>query len=187
MVSDGRRGQKHDRGHWVPRPVCKRCRSTEVLYCGASRRSQLNVQNRFGQRCAYSRWASRYTRYEDDLTLVFRDVVGQIDQNNPGLEANLDTQFAFGLTYPTQRTFFSTGGSPPFIPDAQTPSNTNEPYEDVRDLSPSFASTDILTLGFGCLQWLLFVLKMRDGTVPQTISTSYSDDEQTGKTSFPSL
>jgi hypothetical protein len=29
------------------------------------------------------------------------------------------------------------------------------------------------------------MLALRDGDVPQTISTSYSDDEQTGKYKFP--
>ena len=46
-----------------------------------------------------------------------------------------DTQFAFGLTFPTPGTFFSTGGRPPFIPDIGTTTNTNEPYLDVRDYS----------------------------------------------------
>ena len=67
-----------------------------------------------------------------------------------------DTQFAFGLTFPTPGTFWSTGGSPPFTPDDLTPTNSNEPY----------------------LDWLAFILKQK--TIPQTISTSYADDEQTG-------
>ncbi|KAF5393130.1 hypothetical protein D9757_001221 [Collybiopsis confluens] len=46
-----------------------------------------------------------------------------------GDEANLDVQFAFGLGFPAPGTFYSTGGEPPFHPDAETPSNTNEPYE----------------------------------------------------------
>ncbi|KAI9457302.1 subtilisin-like protein [Russula earlei] len=84
---------------------------------------------------------------------------GQNDQTpeNAGIEANLDTQFGFGIAFPTPGTFFSTGGSPPFVPDALTPSDTNEPYDD----------------------WLQFVLGMRADSVPQTISTSYGDDEQT--------
>ena len=59
---------------------------------------------------------------------------GQNDQNVSlaGVEANLDTQFAFGLAFPTPGTFWSTGGSPPFIPDENTPTDTNEPYIDVR-------------------------------------------------------
>jgi tripeptidyl-peptidase-1 len=51
--------------------------------------------------------------------------------------------------------FLSTGGSPPYIPDANTPTNTNEPY----------------------LDWLNYVLAQP--TIPQTFTTSYGDDEQT--------
>jgi tripeptidyl-peptidase I len=50
---------------------------------------------------------------------------------------------------------FSTGGSPPYIPDANTPANYNEPY----------------------LDWLNYILNQT--SIPQTISTSYGDDEQT--------
>ncbi|KAH9983546.1 peptidase S8/S53 domain-containing protein [Russula compacta] len=84
---------------------------------------------------------------------------GQNDQTlqDAGLEANLDVQFGLGLTYPTPATFYSVGGSPPFNPDVYTPTNTNEPYDD----------------------WLQFMLSLRSGSVPQTISTSYADDEQT--------
>jgi tripeptidyl-peptidase I len=65
---------------------------------------------------------------------------GQNSQNLPdaGPEADLDTQFAFGLTFPTPATFYSTGGSPPFTPDALTPVNTNEPYDNVRGLLLSY-------------------------------------------------
>ena len=49
----------------------------------------------------------------------------------------------------------STGGSPPFISDSITPTNTNEPY----------------------LDWLNFILAQE--TIPQVITTSYGDDEQT--------
>ncbi|KAF8437229.1 peptidase S8/S53 domain-containing protein [Boletus edulis BED1] len=73
-----------------------------------------------------------------------------------GIEANLDTQFAFGLTYPTPATFYSTGGRPPYIPEAQLPENGNEPYA----------------------KWLDYVLSQE--YLPQTISTSFADDEQTG-------
>ncbi|KAG1763179.1 peptidase S8/S53 domain-containing protein [Suillus occidentalis] len=69
-----------------------------------------------------------------------------------GLEANLDTQFGFGLTWPTPGTFFSTGGEPIFNPDLLTGTDTNEPY-----------SYD---------------------TIPQSISTSYGDDEQTVPRSY---
>ena len=65
-------------------------------------------------------------------------VGGQNSQvlQNAGPEANLDTQYAFGLAYPTPGTFYSTGGSPPFNPDAKTATNANEPYDNVRYISP---------------------------------------------------
>jgi hypothetical protein len=56
-------------------------------------------------------------------------------QQDAGPEANLDTQYAFALAYPTPGTFYSTGGSPPFTPDAKTLSDSNEPYDDVRGIS----------------------------------------------------
>ncbi|KAL1721726.1 peptidase S8/S53 domain-containing protein [Schizophyllum commune] len=73
-----------------------------------------------------------------------------------GGEADLDVQFAFGISHPIQnKTFWSTAGKPPFKPDLGTPTNTNEPYT----------------------EWLDFVLSQDD--IPLVISTSYGDDEQT--------
>ncbi|KAF7332453.1 Peptidase S53 domain-containing protein [Mycena kentingensis (nom. inval.)] len=79
-----------------------------------------------------------------------------------GEEANLDTQFGFGVAFPTPGVFWSTGGRPPFIVDAHTPVDTNEPY----------------------LDWLDHVLAQ--DYIPQTISTSYADDEQTVPFSYAS-
>ena len=68
---------------------------------------------------------------------------------------NLDIQYTEGITFPTPNIYYSTGGSPPFNPDSNTPTNTNEPY----------------------LDWLNFVLAQ--SSIPQTFTTSYGDDEQT--------
>jgi tripeptidyl-peptidase I len=78
-------------------------------------------------------------------------------QNNPGVEANLDTQYATGLSWPTPMIFYTTGGSPPFINDSNSPTNMNEPY----------------------LNWLDFIATVADNELPHTFSTSYGDDEQT--------
>ncbi|KAJ7639286.1 tripeptidyl peptidase A [Roridomyces roridus] len=96
-------------------------------------------------------------------TFKFISVNGGLDSQNAsdaGVEANLDTQFAFGLTFPAASTFYSTAGEPPFIPDIGTPTDTNEPYA----------------------QWLDFVLS--HPSPPLVISTSYGDDEQTVPESF---
>ncbi|EEB97955.1 hypothetical protein MPER_02627, partial [Moniliophthora perniciosa FA553] len=39
--------------------------------------------------------------------------------NDPGVEANLDIQYTIAMSFPTPNTYYSTGGSPPFIPDSQ--------------------------------------------------------------------
>lgn len=70
-------------------------------------------------------------------------------------EANLDAQTILGMTYPEPVYSYSTGGQPPFNPDINTPENTNEPY----------------------LTWVNFALAQKD--LPQVITTSYGDDEQT--------
>ncbi|KAF8625030.1 hypothetical protein AX17_006944 [Amanita inopinata Kibby_2008] len=80
---------------------------------------------------------------------------GLDDQSNPGVEANLDIQYTTSLSYPTPNTYYSTGGSPPFNPDSFTPTNTNEPY----------------------LDWLNYITAQSN--IPQVITTSYGDDEQT--------
>ncbi|KAI0265980.1 tripeptidyl peptidase A [Gloeopeniophorella convolvens] len=113
----------------------------------------------------YANFADLQQFYEDQVPAAVNtsfDVVlinnGHNNQtlDQAGVEADLDVQFALGLSFPTPGTFFSTGGSPPFDPDANTGStNTNEPYSD----------------------WLDFILNQT--MVPQTISTSYGDDEQT--------
>lgn len=56
---------------------------------------------------------------------------GQNSQNlsESGIEAAIDTQFAYGLTYPTPGVYWSTRGTPPFIPDAKYPENGNEVRE----------------------------------------------------------
>ncbi|KAF9559351.1 subtilisin-like protein [Agrocybe pediades] len=80
---------------------------------------------------------------------------GGNDQTDPGVQANTDIQYSTGIVFPTQNIFYSTGGSPPFTPDSQNPTNLNSPY------------LDLLTFLLG------------QETVPQTLLTSYGDDEQT--------
>jgi len=70
------------------------------------------------------------------------------------LEGNLDAELVLGFMYPTPMIAWATGGSPPFVPDLNTPTDTNEPY----------------------LVWLNYVLGQDN--LPQVISTSYGDDEQ---------
>ncbi|KAJ3761594.1 tripeptidyl peptidase A [Lentinula raphanica] len=87
---------------------------------------------------------------------------GQNNQtlSEAGDEADLDIEFGFGITFPINGTFFTTAGSPPFIPDMNNPTDTNEPYT----------------------TWLDFVLAQEE--IPLVITTSYGDGEQTVPKSF---
>lgn len=85
---------------------------------------------------------------------IAHGTVQQTPNDTVGLEGNLDIETIIGITYPTPATAFSTGGSPPFKPDVFTPTDTNEPY----------------------LAWALWALAQK--SLPQVISTSYGDDEQ---------
>lgn len=62
------------------------------------------------------------------MTLLCNAKGGQNKQSDAGAEANLDVQFALGISFPTPGTFYSTGGQPPFKLDEHAVANTNEPY-----------------------------------------------------------
>jgi tripeptidyl-peptidase-1 len=77
-----------------------------------------------------------------------------------GIEGNLDAETILGITYPTPMIVYNVGGSPPFQTDLVTPTNTNEPY----------------------LDWIQFTLNQT--ALPNVVSQSYGDDEQTVPLSF---
>ncbi|KAJ3872607.1 peptidase S8/S53 domain-containing protein [Lentinula edodes] len=98
-----------------------------------------------------------------NATFTLTEINGGLNtQNDPGVEANLDVQYATGMSWPTPMIFYSTGGEPPFIADSNEPTNTNEPY----------------------LNWLDFIATVADNDLPNTFSTSYGDDEQTVPADF---
>jgi tripeptidyl-peptidase-1 len=75
-------------------------------------------------------------------------------------EANLDVENIVGISHPLPVTEFITGGSPPFIPNVDEPTaadNENEPY----------------------LPYYQYLLSQPNWALPQVISNSYGDDEQT--------
>jgi tripeptidyl-peptidase-1 len=80
-------------------------------------------------------------------------------------EANLDAQYMLGLAQPLPVTEFSTGGRGPWIADLDQPDeadSANEPY----------------------LAFLQSVLKLSQKDLPQVISTSYGENEQSVPKSY---
>jgi tripeptidyl-peptidase-1 len=72
----------------------------------------------------------------------------------------LDVQNIVGVAHPLPVTEFITGGSPPFIPNLDEPTaadNENEPY----------------------LPYYQYLHSQKNSALPQVISNSYGDDEQT--------
>lgn len=73
-----------------------------------------------------------------------------------GGEGDLDAEYLLALAWPTPLTSWSTAGAPPFIPDADS-----KPYTEIEPY----------------LTWLDYILQQDN--LPQVISNSYADDEQT--------
>ncbi|CRG89939.1 tripeptidyl-peptidase I [Talaromyces islandicus] len=71
-------------------------------------------------------------------------------------ESNLDVQNIIGISHPLPVTEFLTGGSPPYVPSLDDTTNTNEPY----------------------LPYYEYLLSQSTESLPQVISNSYGDDEQ---------
>jgi tripeptidyl-peptidase-1 len=91
-------------------------------------------------------------------TLINSGVDNQAREGSHG-EANLDAQFQSAMSHPLPQVQFITGGSPPFVPSVSIPDgehNTNEPY----------------------LEYYTFLLNKTNEELPQVISNSYGDDEQ---------
>lgn len=82
----------------------------------------------------------------------------QTDSTHDDVEANLDIQYATSMSYKTPIVYYSTGGLGPLVPDLDQPAppSDNEPY----------------------LDFLTYILQQPDSALPQTITTSYGEDEQ---------
>ena len=93
------------------------------------------------------------------VQLINGGVNDQAVDNNHG-EADLDAENISGISHPLPVTEYITGGSPPFVPNVDEPTaadNQNEPY----------------------LNYYQYLLAQKNTDLPQVISNSYGDDEQT--------
>ncbi|KAH8694224.1 tripeptidyl peptidase A [Talaromyces proteolyticus] len=106
---------------------------------------------------------ARYEKYYGLPSQNFTKVLinNPINDQNPttpiDAESNLDVQTILGVAHPLPITEYLTGGSPPFIPSLESPTNNNEPY----------------------LPYYEYLLSQQNEDLPQVISNSYGDEEQT--------
>lgn len=102
-------------------------------------------------------------------TILINGAVDQQTPNTPeqmeraaGLEGALDVETLIGVAYPVPVVAWNVGGRPPFQASQNKIQNSNEPY----------------------MEWLHYLLAQEDGTLPQVISISYADEEQTVPESY---
>ncbi|KAI0202754.1 peptidase S8/S53 domain-containing protein [Astrocystis sublimbata] len=151
---------------------CKR------LITPACLRSAYNIGNyvpsaNSGSRIGFGSFLNESARLEDLHTyqrmfgipeqnftsIMINGAVDNQEREGSHVEANLDAQFQSAMSYPLPQVQFLTGGAPPFVPSVSIPDaehNTNEPY----------------------LEYYSFLLDKSNEELPQVISNSYGDDEQ---------
>ncbi|KKK25053.1 hypothetical protein AOCH_003729 [Aspergillus ochraceoroseus] len=129
-----------------------------------------------GSKIGFASYLEEYARYADlaafeahyaphaigqNFTVVqFHGGLNQQNATSDSGEANLDLQYIIGVSAPLPVTEYSTGGRGKLVPDLSEPDpsdNENEPY----------------------LEFLDAILKLPQEELPQVISTSYGEDEQT--------
>lgn len=111
----------------------------------------------------FTQFTTKYAPYaaKENFTYVLINggLSTQEDTVDDDVEANLDAQYAYPLSYPAKATYYSTGGLGELVPDLDQPTqadNQNEPY----------------------LDFLHYILKLPDWKLPTTLTTSYGEDEQ---------
>ncbi|KAI0405629.1 tripeptidyl-peptidase [Xylaria palmicola] len=126
-----------------------------------------------GNLVAFASYLEEYARYTDLASFESRWLPSAVGQNfsvqlvNGGLnsqnsnsdsgEANLDIQYILGVSAPIPILEYSVGGRGPLVPTVDEPGpSTNEPY----------------------LEFLTYLLDQPDSALPQTLSTSYGEEEQ---------
>jgi tripeptidyl-peptidase-1 len=128
--------------------------------------SRLGVAGYLDQYAKYdalNSFLQEYAPYATSQNFTHVEIAGgkntQNDTVHDDLEANLDIQYAASLGFKQDIVYYSTGGLGQLIPDLDQPdtnSNGNEPY----------------------LDFLEYILGLDDHELPQTITTSYGENEQ---------
>lgn len=152
-------------------PLCLRTLYGTLSYTpqvpGANKMGLTNYLEEYCNRSDTSIFLSTYRPEAASAAYEFTEVSiagGYLDNGtntadaDTGVEGDLDVQTMLGISWPTPLTTYNTGGrDPTFMPDGQTTENTDEPF----------------------LDWANYLTSQPIDAIPQVISTSYGDDEQT--------
>ncbi|KIY02846.1 uncharacterized protein Z520_01311 [Fonsecaea multimorphosa CBS 102226] len=144
----------------------------EVKAAGKNKMAHTNYLSEATNRSDIGIFLSKYrpeaAAYADQFEAI--SIAGGVLDNGTNVaaedldrEADLDADYMIGIGFPTPLTAYHTGGrDPSFVPDLVTPTNSDEPF----------------------LVWANYMAGLPDDEVPQVISTSYGDDEQTVSRSY---
>ncbi|KAK6534134.1 hypothetical protein TWF281_005472 [Arthrobotrys megalospora] len=116
----------------------------------------------YAQNDDLSKFMKKYIPGANNVTFACTSINGGKCTQHPSedfTEANLDIQYTVSASNPIPNIYYSTAGRPPVV---DLDPNTNEPY----------------------LEWLEYMLKLSDEDMPQTITTSYGDNEHTVPQSY---
>ena len=169
------RGQSHYQGSGLNATFCNTTitpQCIKALYNFGKFQASAHNGNKIGV-CGYlkeyakfkdfAQFTAEYAPYaaQENFTYVLINggLATQDDTVDDDVEANLDAQYAYPLSYPTPGTYYSTGGLGELVPDLDQPTladDQNEPY----------------------LDFLHYILKLPSNQLPQTLTTSYGEDEQ---------
>ncbi|KAF3921084.1 Aorsin [Arthrobotrys entomopaga] len=147
------------------------CLATLYKYKGYKASASINKMGvngfleQYAQNKDLTSFLSKYIPTAKNTTFSCQPVNGGLctqGSHSDFTEANLDIQYTVSATIPHPNIYFSTAGRPPIVGDDDPSANTNEPY----------------------LEWLEHVLGLSDDALPQTITTSYGDDEHTVPQSY---
>ncbi|CCO36171.1 tripeptidyl-peptidase I [Rhizoctonia solani AG-1 IB] len=112
-------------------PTClKALYKTDSYTPKAANSSSIGITGYLDQYASTSDLQTFYTKFDPSAAGSTFSVElingGKNTQTNPGIEANLDVQYAGAISNPIPLIFYSTAGSPPYKPDSNTPTNSNE-------------------------------------------------------------
>lgn len=156
-----------------PAAAAAACTTTVTPQCLKAQYNIGYTPDTEGNLIAFASYLEEYARYADleqFTTQVLPEAAGQnfsVTTVNGGLndqdssddsgEANLDLQYVLAVSQPIPILEYSTGGRGPLIPTLNNKfPSTNEPY----------------------LEFLTFLLGQDDAELPQTLTTSYGEEEQ---------
>ncbi|KAF2117315.1 peptidase S8/S53 domain-containing protein [Lophiotrema nucula] len=133
---------------------------SKIAFC-----SYLEESARYADLELFEENIAQYALGENYTIITYNGGINDQTSANDSGEANLDGQYMVGLGSPLPVTEYITAGRGPLIPDLDQPdpaNNGNEPY----------------------LDFLKNVLKLPQSKLPQVISTSYGEDEQSVPESY---